>query len=66
MYIEREMQPILDSYRDQFKVVLVTGARQVGKTTMLRHTLPDDFSYVSLDDLELLARIQDDSAIFFM
>ncbi len=66
MYIEREMQPILDSYRDQFKVVLVTGARQVGKTTMLRHTLPDDFSYVSLDDLELLARIQDDSALFFM
>ena len=66
MYIEREIQPIIESYLKQFKVVLVTGARQVGKTTMLKHTLPQAFSYTSLDDLDMLSRIQEDSALFFM
>ena len=35
MYIEREIQPTLDAMLRQGKVVLATGARQVGKTTML-------------------------------
>lgn len=66
MYVEREIQKVVDSYLRQFKAVLVTGARQVGKTTMLRHTLPKAFNYVSLDDLELISRIREDSALFFM
>ena len=49
----------------QFKVVLITGARQVGKTTMLQHVLPEDFRYVTLDDprAEVLAR--EDPVLFF-
>lgn len=66
MYIEREIQPVVNAYRRQFKSVLVTGARQVGKTTMLKHDLPASFDYVSLDNLEMLARIKDDSALFFI
>ena len=33
----------------QFPAVAVTGPRQAGKSTLLRHVLPD-YSYVTLDD----------------
>lgn len=66
MYIQRELQKVVSSYLNQFKVVLVTGARQVGKTTMLKHTLSEKFTYITLDDLEVLSQVQDDSAILFI
>lgn len=34
----------------QFKVVCVTGARQVGRTTMLGECLGGKYSYVTLED----------------
>ena len=65
MYRRREAEATLLSLMGQFKVVLVTGARQVGKTTMLQHVLPEDFRYVTLDDprAEVLAR--EDPVLFF-
>ena len=66
MYIEREIQRVVASYLKQFKALLVTGARQVGKTTMLQHTLSADFTYITLDDLEILSSIKSDSALFFI
>ena len=35
MYIKREIEATIDAMLKQGKVVLVTGARQVGKTTVL-------------------------------
>lgn len=35
MYVHREVEATVDKTLKQGKVVLVTGARQVGKTTML-------------------------------
>lgn len=64
MYIEREIEAKLDVYLKQFKVVLVTGARQVGKTTMLKHHLPEEYEYVSLDDMNQLMLASTDSAAF--
>ena len=65
MYRHREAEATLLSLMGQFKVVLVTGARQVGKTTMLQRVLPEDFRYVTLDDprAEVLAR--EDPVLFF-
>ena len=65
MYRHREAEATLLSLMRQFKVVLVTGARQVGKTTMLQHVLPEDFRYVTFDDprAEVLAR--EDPVLFF-
>lgn len=54
MYITRELEAKLRSYLRQFKVVLVTGPRQAGKTTMLRHFLSDAYEYVTLDDMNAL------------
>ena len=54
MYIEREIEATLQKYMKQFKVVLVTGARQTGKTTLLKHVVGDYFRYVTLDDFNEL------------
>lgn len=37
-----------------FPCVMVTGARQVGKSTMLKSLLPDGMCYVTLDDERVL------------
>ena len=38
MYIKRHMEKLLEQIATQYPVLLVTGPRQVGKTTMLEHT----------------------------
>jgi predicted AAA+ superfamily ATPase len=51
-YIQRDMENVFRRMQEQFKVVLVTGSRQVGKTTMLKHLMEGAARrYVSLDDL---------------
>ena len=61
----REAEATLLSLMRQFKVVLVTGARQVGKTTMLQHVLPEDFRYVTLDDPRAGVLAREDPVLFF-
>ena len=65
MYRHREAEATLLSLMRQFKVVLVTGARQVGKTTMLQHLLPGDFRYVTLDDPRAGVLAREDPVLFF-
>ena len=48
-YIHRELEPVLLEAIGQFSAVAVTGARQSGKSTLLRRVL-SDWSYVTLDD----------------
>jgi predicted AAA+ superfamily ATPase len=50
MYIHRAIESYIHSLSEQFPAILVTGPRQVGKTTMLRHISAPDRKYVSLDD----------------
>ena len=65
MYISRDIESAIDVMLGQGKVVLVTGARQVGKTTTLRHHLGDSFGYVSMDDPRERALAMQDSVLFF-
>lgn len=51
-FIPRHMEPTLRRYADQFYIVSLTGPRQSGKTTLVRHTFPDK-TYVSLEDPDL-------------
>lgn len=49
-----------------FKAVLVTGARQVGKTTMLRHLAAgQNRTYVTLDNMMARMLAQTDPVLFF-
>lgn len=41
MYKERHIQNKLAELADFFKIILITGARQTGKTTLLKHLLPN-------------------------
>lgn len=50
MYINRTIEAWVKRASKQFSVVLLTGARQVGKTTLLRHLAGKSRNYVTLDD----------------
>ncbi|MGN1383193.1 MAG: ATP-binding protein [Eubacterium sp.] len=51
-YIHRNLEKIVLQVSREYPVVLVTGPRQVGKTTMLQKLMEGtDRNYVSLDDL---------------
>ena len=64
-YIKRDMEETFLKTSEQFKVVLVTGPRQVGKTTMLKKLMEGtDRKYVSLDDILLRDLAQNDPETF--
>ena len=48
MWIERDIQPLIVARVEQRPVVVLTGARQTGKTSLVRHLFPDR-ELVSLD-----------------
>lgn len=48
-YISRALEDRLRKYEKTYKAMLVTGARQVGKSTLLKKVFPGR-KYVSLDD----------------
>lgn len=51
-YISRNLERVVEQVTEEYPVVLVTGPRQVGKTTMLQKLMEGtDRRYVTLDDL---------------
>ncbi len=62
-YIKRDMEDVFLRTSEQFKVVLVTGPRQVGKTTMMKK-LMEGRKYVSLDDMETRRFAKEDPKTF--
>jgi uncharacterized protein len=48
MWIERDIEPLLRRAARERPSIVITGARQSGKTSLLQHAFPD-FHYVSLD-----------------
>lgn len=64
MYIKRHAEETIVEMSKMFKVLLITGSRQVGKTTMLKNIFKN-YKYVSLDDALLQVQIKQDPALFF-
>ena len=50
-YIPRNAEPRLQYFADGYPVLVVTGPRQSGKSTLVRHAFPGH-RYVSLEDLD--------------
>lgn len=73
MYIPRDIEPLVITLSKEYAALLVTGPRQVGKSTMLQHLidsgvgLPEGAStrhVVTLDDLTERALATSDPAMF--
>lgn len=64
MEIERTMAAKVMELHRVFPCVLVTGARQVGKSTLLRQLLPEGMHYVTLDNELMLLRAKEDPVGF--
>lgn len=64
MYIRRTIEPHFRDAADHFPVMLVTGARQVGKTTFLREIAGEGRTYISLDDPRIVELARNDPAQF--
>ncbi|MBQ2881942.1 MAG: ATP-binding protein, partial [Clostridia bacterium] len=65
-YITREAERKFLKMNSFFKAVLVTGARQVGKTTMLKHLAEGtNRTYVTLDNAMVRELAKSDPILFF-
>jgi len=64
MYLERHIFPYVERMIGQFKIILITGSRQVGKSTMLKEKLLSEYDYVVLDDYSELDLAKNDPALF--
>ena len=54
-YIERSLEPVLKQAAREFPVVVLTGPRQSGKTTLLKHLFDGRYAYVSLEPPDVRA-----------
>ncbi|MFA5324468.1 MAG: ATP-binding protein [Smithella sp.] len=64
MYIKRAVENTVLKTSDTFPVLLVTGPRQAGKTTLLQKLANKDRKYVTLDDPEVRYLAKTDPALF--
>ncbi|MBQ4298617.1 MAG: ATP-binding protein [Clostridia bacterium] len=64
-YIKRDLERKFLHMSSAFKAVMVVGARQVGKSTMLKHLAKDqNRTYVTMDDTQLRAFAQSEPKLF--
>ena len=61
---QRTLASIIKEVNDNFPVLLVTGPRQAGKTTLLEMCAEGDRNYVTLDNLEARTLAQNDPGLF--
>lgn len=65
MYISRHLESAIHDASREYPVVMVSGARQVGKSTMLHHIMGKERRYVTLDDANARRLAQQDPVLFF-
>lgn len=64
-YIERAITPILKKRVQNSKCVLVTGARQIGKSTLIKHDFPD-YNRANFDDKLTRLQAREEPKLFFL
>ena len=64
-YIPRAISKVLKNRLENSKVVMLKGARQVGKSTLLSHEL-DGFSTVTFDNREERRMAKEEPGLFFL
>lgn len=66
VYIRRTMERVLADVADTFKVVIMGGARQVGKSTLMKHVLGlrKDIKFISFDNPDVRKAAKEDPELF--
>lgn len=64
MFVERNIKDAFERVNSFFPVVLLIGARQVGKSTFLRKIAEPGRKYVSLDPLDVQKQAREDPRLF--
>ena len=62
--LKRTLSNHLEHIINNFPVILLTGPRQVGKSTLLENFRPDKYKVVTLDDLDERELAIKDPALF--
>lgn len=63
-YIKRDIEDKIIALSKEYSCILITGPRQVGKTTVLRQLMDNNREYVTLDDMEERSLAKRDPAMF--
>lgn len=61
MYIQRQLEPIVKKSLFKGKIIIIYGARQVGKTTLVKKIAQDldkPFGYLNCDEIDILSQFQ--------
>lgn len=64
-FIKRAITDVLHNRVSNSKVLLLTGPRQVGKSTLLKHEY-DNYHYVTFDNDLIRAQARDEQGLFFL
>lgn len=64
MYIKRYLETTIEKLSGCCKVLLVTGPRQVGKTTLLRRLAESNRTYVTMDDINVRSLAMTEPGLF--
>lgn len=64
-YIERAITPILRKRVSESKCLLMTGARQVGKSTLIKHAFPE-YHRANFDDRLTRLQAREEPGLFFL
>ncbi|MDI6809427.1 MAG: ATP-binding protein [Candidatus Eisenbacteria bacterium] len=65
MYINRDIELVVKRAARQFPALIVTGPRQSGKTTLLKHLFSRTHKYVSMDNPDIRLLATDEPSLFF-
>ena len=63
-YYRRSIEQVINEYKEQFPILLLTGPRQVGKSTLFKELFQEEYKYFSLDDPILKEQIVNDPRLF--
>ena len=63
-YIKRDIEAVILEVMSSYAAIILTGPRQVGKSTTLQKLVSSDYTIVSLDDLEARQIASSDPELF--